>query len=316
MGNGTMTGSRTVAVDGGRAVTIVCRDGTMLGGHLWRPPSGQHCGAVIINGATAVLADYYHYYARFLADHGFVALTYDYRGIGASRPERLRGCGYRWRDWGEQDFEAALRFMQEKAPHEPLLVVGHSIGGYLPGLAQSAPAIRRMLTIGAQYAYWRDYAPALRARMFFKWHVLMPIVTAAVGYFPGRRLGWLEDMPAGVANEWSFRGARMENSHPRASREDVLRRFAAMRADIVAISMGDDEFGTIPAVRRTLAYYSNARICEAGLTPADYGFDQIGHFGLFHARHKTGFWRETLSWLRDGVNPWLDRPFERRHPSG
>ncbi len=301
-----------MAVQGAEAVTISCCDGVALGGHLWSAASPRR-GAVIINNATGVLAGYYHYYARFLAAHGFAVLTYDYRGIGASRPARLCGCGYRWRDWGEKDFDAALRFIRAQAPNLPLYVVGHSIGGFLPGLAESASMIDRLLTVGAQYAYWGDYARSQRTRLFVRWHLVMPMLTALCGYFPGRRLGWLEDLPAGVANEWSFRGKQIETGYPPAQRSAVLSRFAAVTAPLAAISVSDDELGTVAAVRRTLAYYCNARVTEVGLTPADYGYDRIGHFSLFHARHENGFWRDTLVWLRDGVNPWPNRPFEPEH---
>lgn len=297
-----------MTVESGNIVRIVCDDDVVLGGHVWRG-AAPVCGAVAINCATGVLASYYHYYARFLADRGFVVLTYDYRGIGMSRPERLRGCGYRWRDWGEKDFDAALQFLHQQAPNLPLHVVGHSFGGYLPGLAGHAALIDRMLTVGAQYAYWRDYAARRRAALFLKWHVVMPAMTALCGYFPGRRLGWLEDLPAGVANEWSFRRARMEMGHPRRQRMEVQRRFAAVNARIVAVCVEDDELGTPAAIRRSLAYYKNAKVMEAALTPADYGCDRIGHFGLFHARHSGDFWLDTLLWLRDGINPWPDRRF-------
>jgi hypothetical protein len=40
------------------------------------------------------------------------------------------------------------------------------------------------------------------------------------------------------------------------------------------------------------------------LSPEDYGMTEIGHFSLFHTRHAEGFWRDTLTWLRDGQNPW------------
>lgn len=290
-----------------KPLTLVCHDGVTLGAHLWEAASPESRGSIVINSATGVLARYYHHYARFLAVHGFDVLTYDYRGIGQSRPTRLRGCGYRWRDWGEQDFDTALRFMHERSPNAPLSVVGHSIGGFLPGLSKNAQRIARMLTIGAQYAYWRDYAPGQRVRLLLKWHIAMPAMTALFGYFPGRSLGWLEDLPAGVANEWSFRRARMELSHPVAERASVIRRFDAVAAPILAIAMSDDEFATIPAIRRTLSYYRNAAAYEAVLTPAALGFQRVGHFGLFHVRHAAGFWLDTLLWLRDGVNPWPRR---------
>jgi len=291
-------------------VTMDCADGIRLGGHYWPSSRGESYGRVIVNPATGVLARYYHRYAHFLSEHGFDVLTYDYRGIGASRPARLRGCGYRWRDWGELDFDAALRFLGDRSPEGPLLVVGHSIGGFLPGLAPNASRIDRMLTVGAQYAYWGDYAPRQRLRLLCKWHVAMPLLTAICGYFPGRRLGWLEDLPAGVANEWSFRRAKMEWSHLPHERKNVLARFNAVTAQILALSASDDEFGTPQAIHRGLGYYTNARKTAATLTPEDLGVDVIGHFDLFHSRHQSGFWRDTILWLRDGCNPWPGKGLE------
>lgn len=294
-------------------IAIACDDGVTLGAQIWRAtgsaPRRPQAGAddtpwVIVNPATGVLARYYRFYAAFLASHGFHVLTYDYRGIGQSRPARLRGSGILWRHWGERDFEACLRFVHARAPHAAIHVVGHSIGGFLPGLAPSARLIGRMLTVGAQYAYWRDYARHRRARLFLKWHVAMPAMTALLGYFPGKRLGWLEDLPAGVAHEWSFRRARMELSHPRRDRDDVLARFAAVTAPILAVAVSDDDLATPQAIRRALDYYRGSPTTEVLLTPHDLGFPAVGHFDLFHARHQSGFWLDTVLWLRDGVNPW------------
>lgn len=287
-------------------VALGCRDGVALSGHVWRPSGGKRGGTVIVNPATGVPARYYHRYAAFLAEAGFQVLTYDYRGIGASRPASLRGCGFRWRDWGEQDFDAALRHVEAQDWPGPVQVVGHSIGGFLPGLSPRAGGIGRMLTVGAQYAWWRDYAAAERARLFWKWHVAMPALTLAFGYFPGRRLGWLEDLPSGVALEWSFRRRRMETAHPEAERAGVLDRFAAVSAPILAVGVSDDPLGTPPAIARTLAYYTGAARTQILLRPENLGLAAIGHFDLFHDRHRTGFWAETLRWLEGGANPWPD----------
>lgn len=288
----------------GRPISISCRDGVVLGGHLWRAVTNASSGSVIINPATGVLARYYHRYAQFLARHGFDVLTFDYRGIGQSRPQSLKGVGYRWRDWGKQDFEAALRLMAGYRRGGPLMVVGHSIGGFLPGLAESAATVERMLTVGAQYAWWGDYAPRRRLGLLVKWHVAMPAITAFCGYFPGRRLGWLEDLPRNVANEWSFRRRRFELNYPRGERREALCRMAAVKAPILAITVSDDELGTVPAVRRALNYYTGAQRVAVLLKPADFGREAIGHFGLFHDSHTDGFWTDTLTWLREGRNPW------------
>lgn len=297
----------------GEPMVIRCADGVVLHGHLWRA-TGEASGSVIINNATGVLARYYHRYARFLAAHGFDVLTYDYRGIGASRPARLRGCTYRWRDWGEQDFAAALLLMHEHRPTAPISVVGHSIGGFLPGLAPGAERIDRMLTVGAQYAWWGDYARAGRAQLFVKWHLAMPLLTALFGYFPGRRLGWLEDLPAGVAHEWSFRRKHFERNHPAGERQQAVARMAAVTAPILAVAVADDEIGSVAAIRRTLGYYRSAPRTAVLLKPADYGLQAIGHFALFHDSHAPTFWTETLRWLQESRNPWPDAVIAEQPP--
>ena len=286
-----------------QTIVLPCRDGYPLAAQLWLP-AGQARGSVIVSSATGVLARYYARYACFLREHGYAVLTYDYRGIGGSRPANLRGFRMRWRDWGDYDFDAAVRWMRARDPDGLLVAVGHSIGGFLPGFAAAAIEVDRFLSVGAQYAYWRDYAAEQRWRMFAKWHLFMPAVTALYGYFPGRRLGWLEDLPAGVAREWAFRRAQLEHSYPPDDREWIMQRFAAVRAPILAVSMTDDEYGTLPAIERGLSYYRNSRCAHVRLSPGELGLERVGHFDLFHERHRQGFWQATLAWIGEGRNPW------------
>jgi len=294
----------------GSAIDIACDDGVVLKGTWWLSAHRRTYGVVIINAATGVLARYYHHYARFLSLHGFEVLTYNYRGIGLSRPARLAGCGYNWRQWGEFDFDAAMRHTIKARPGIPVSVVGHSIGGVLPGYAPSAIHVHRFLTVGAQYAYWRDYPPSRRTRLFVKWHMLMPGLAALIGYFPGRTLNWLEDLPAGVAYQWGLGGERIESRLNPCEAEQILSRFAAVTAPILAIGVSDDEFGTRPAISRAAAYFSGAEVTKVMLAPGDVGRDMVGHLDLFHARHAPGFWLDTLLWLRDGVNPWPGKRFD------
>lgn len=281
-----------------------CADGVELAGHLW---SGEgHHGIVIINPATGVLARFYHRFASYLAGRGFEAVTYDYRGIGESRPRRLRGCGYRWSDWGTQDFAAVLNAAERMAAGRPIMVVGHSIGGFLSGLAPGLDRCSAMLTVGAQYAYWRDYAPSERLRLLFRWHVVMPLFAAVLGYFPGRRLGWLEDLPAGVAFEWAFRRARVEHSSPPEQRPEIIERLAAFRGPLLAVTATDDPYGPPAAISRALAYYVGARKSFVEIAPSDLGVTKIGHFDLFHARHRDSFWKAVAEWLASrGLQPSL-----------
>lgn len=294
-------------------VSFVAADGFLLRGHLWEALSTQKPAdrpIVIINPATSVRARYYARFAAFLHGHGFDVLTYDYRGIGESRPPSLRHFQAGWLDWGRQDFEAALTFVTTRLPEQPIYVVAHSIGGFLIGLAASSHRIERVFTMGAQYAYWRDYAPNRRLSMLVKWHVVMPVVTRLFGYFPGKRLGWLEDTPQGVVRDWTAPYPHFEDMWrrgsfrvPEAELQMLTERFSTVRGTTLALSLSDDEFGTIPAIQRLLRYYRNSPRTHLHIEPEDIGQTSVGHFGFFHSRFESSLWRLPLQWLRNGCLP-------------
>ncbi len=294
-------------------VSFVAADGFLLHGRLWRALSTQKSAdrpIVIINPATSVRARYYASFAAFLHEHGFDVLTYDYRGIGESRPPSLRHFQAGWLDWGRQDFEAALTFVAARLPEQPIYVVAHSIGGFLIGLAASSHRIKRIFTMGAQYAYWKDYAPNQRVSMFVKWHVVMPLVTRLLGYFPGKRLGWLEDTPQGVVRDWTAPYPHFEDMWrrgsfriPAAELQTLTERFAAVQGETLAVSLADDEFGTIPAIQRLLRYFRNSPRTHLHIEPRDIGQASVGHFSFFHSRFESSLWRLPLEWLCHGCLP-------------
>jgi predicted alpha/beta hydrolase len=117
----------------------------------------------------------------------------------------------------------------------------------------------------------------------------MPIITAVCGYFPGKRLGWREDLPAGVAYDWAFRRREMEAVHSRVSRTAVVDGFKQATTKLLAVVVSDDALGTLPAIERTLRYYCSAARSVVYLTPTDLHTGAIGHFGLFHSRYEQSF---------------------------
>ncbi|RBC01882.1 alpha/beta fold hydrolase [Pseudomonas sp. MWU12-2115] len=287
----------------GEPFTEAAQDGFALGGFTWRHalPDIQR-PVVIINAATSVRCRHYSRFADHLFTKGFDVITYDYRGIGESRPATLKGLEASWTDWGALDFEAMLKRAQRECPGQPIDVVGHSFGGCAAGLGESGQVIRRLVTVGAQFAYWRDYAPAQRWRMFGKWHLLMPLLTRFCGYFPGKRLGWLEDTPAGVVRDWSTPAARYEQrpSGRRLLKASGRLPFANVRAHTLAISISDDPYGTIPAIERLLDYFSHAHKTHLRIEPQDIGEQQVGHFAFFRSAYQATLWPIALTWLQTG----------------
>ncbi|MGH7120359.1 MAG: alpha/beta hydrolase family protein [Acetobacteraceae bacterium] len=291
--------------------TLQAEDGFLIKGFCWRHARNAHNTqpVVVINPATSVRCRYYSRFAAFLFRHGLDVITYDYRGIGESRPQRLRGFNAHWIDWGYLDFEAALQFARLSFHDQPVDVVAHSVGGLVLGFAPSNDRIRRVVTVGAQYAYWPDYAEGHKLRMLAKWHVAMPLITMLFGYFPGRRLGWLEDTPSGVVRDWAVSHERFEDTwrhHALAHYRDaaeLVRQFSALNAPILALSITDDEFGTVPAIERLLAYFDHSPRTHLRISPQSIGETAIGHFGFFNSRLEQKLWQIPLEWLKSGRLP-------------
>ena len=310
-----LTAARPAAGHGGEAFQQLAADGYRLGGLTWRHARHDpQRPVVIINAATSVRCRHYTRFADYLFAHGLDVITYDYRGIGESRPASLRGFKASWSDWGALDFEAMLQRAQREFPGQPIDVVGHSFGGCAAGLAASGALIRRVVTVGAQFAYWRDYAPATRWRMLLKWHLVMPLLTSVCGYFPGKRLGWLEDTPAGVVRDWATPSARYQG---RPSGRALLEKagelpFSQVTAQVLAISLSDDPYGTVPAIGRLLAYFEASHCRHLRITPEDIGEQQVGHFAFFRSHYQTRLWPLALAWLQhaelpgDAPGRWLD----------
>ncbi len=292
-------------------LVVEAADGYRIKGFVWRHLD-ERVGdrpVVIINSATSVRCRYYSRFATFLFREGFDVIIYDYRGIGESRPESLRGFDAGWIDWGSLDFEAMLRYAEQGFPGQPIQVVGHSVGGLLVGIAESNHLIQRVFTMGAQYAYWRDYAAGLRWKMVAKWHIAMPALTLLFGFFPGKRMGWLEDTPAGVVRDWVLSRRRFEDTWRGRSagrypaKQALVRRFAAVTAPILAVGVTDDEFGTFAAIQRLLAYFSNSKRAMIEISPESIGEQEIGHFSFFNSRFEKTLWRMPLEWLKFGHAP-------------
>lgn len=286
-------------------VTLTAADGSHLGGHLWRHADADPARPItVIAPATSVASRYYSRFAAWLHAQDRDVLTFDYRGIGVSRPTSLKGFAAGWLDWGRLDLEAALHYAGLVAPGRPLDVVAHSIGGCCIGLAPSNHLIRRVVTVGAQYAYWRDYAAAERGRMIVKWHVAMPALATLFGYLPAKRLGWMEDTPAGVARDWSRMRARLEDTLGRdIGAAAVTRSFRTLTAPMLAISLADDPHGTNAAVERLLAYFGHSPRTHLHLAPADIGVAAIGHFAFFHDRFRAVLWPIARAFLDEGHLP-------------
>lgn len=260
-------------------------------------PAGPAQGNVVIGGAMGVRQDFYAPFARWLAGQGWRVTTFDYRGSGASRRrgESLRQVRADLFDWA-RDYEAVVDHAHAALPGRPLYLLGHSLGAQLPGLLGNQDKVSGLLSVAAGSGYWRENAPRLRRTIWYFWWVLVPLATRLYGYFPGRRLRKVGDLPKGVILQW-----RRWCLNPRysvgAEGEAVRRQYAQARFPVLALSIADDELMTLRGTHSLVSLYENARSEVRRIAPGDLALRRIGHFGAFRSEHEALLWPRLAQWL-------------------
>lgn len=277
-------------------VSVPCADGFSLGVTV-REAAGRALGVVLVHPATAVPERLYTAFAEALAARGFHAVTYDYRGIGRSRPAQLRGFPARMRDWADLDVESVTGWARDRWPDAPLLAVGHSFGGHAIGLCDGSRHLTAAALVASHAGCLRFITPLterLRATALLK--IICPLTAALLGYVPSRRIGVGEDLPKGVAREWGG-----WTSLPRYFFDDptldAANRFARVEAPLLILGFDDDPWATPPGIDLLAAHFSRARIERRQVSAKAAGGGPIGHFGFFRRQHQTTLWPQLFDWL-------------------
>jgi len=277
-----------------QAFSIPATDGYNLAATLFEASSTPK-GIVCINSAGGVGQKFYHKYALFLAEKGFTSLTWDVRGIAGSRPKKLRGFEASFEDWAEKDFKGILNWLHEQY-HEKIHILGHSIGGAYAGMIQDHEVIASLMTIATQGAYYKDWDKSIQKKLYFQWHILMPLITAIWGYFPGKKLGLLEDIPAGVIRDWHDRRKypSLIDQHKAKGKQWG---YHLLRMPMQIIGIADDPIGTPQGIQRFASLFANPSMQIKTISPKDIGVEAIGHFDFFRSKFRESLWQMTLDWL-------------------
>jgi len=250
---------------------------------------GAPRASIVIGGAMGVRQAFYEPFARWLAKQGFTVWSFDYRGSGDSLDGApLRSVKADLFDWA-RDYEAVIDTAKAALPGQPLYLLGHSLGAQLPGFLQKPEQVDGLISIAAGSGYWRENAPRLKRSVLYFWFVLVPLATRIWGYFPGRKLRKVGDLPRGVILQW-----RKWCLHPRysvgAEGELAARSYARVRFPVLALSMTDDELMTLAGTQSLLSFYPGAPNALERIAPADVQARRIGHFGFFREQFSQSLW--------------------------
>lgn len=268
-------------------------DRYLLHGQLF-PIHGALQGRVIVAGATGVPQGFYRRFALFASEQGFETLTFDYRGIGKSKPRTLKGFEMNLLGWGKRDLAAAVDSMSKG--DVPLFVVAHSYGGHAFGLLPNHDKVAGFYVLGAG-AGWHGYMPLTeQIKVLIMWNLVLPVLTWWKGYCAWKVLGMGEDLPKNAFEQWRYwcRFRHYFFDDPKIAGIEKL--LQSVRTPIIAANAMDDLWAMPDSRDAFMKYYSNAPLTRIDLSPEKLG-GRIGHMGYIR-KSAMPLWQGCLDWFK------------------
>ena len=204
-------------------------------------PAPQARHSLLFLPGMGLSARQYIAFGQALARRGIETYIHEWRGIGSSSLRASRAV-----DWGYRellaDLQAALGALEAQAVRPRLLIGGHSLGSQLACLlaAMRPNADSGLLIVAGGAPYWRAFSGWMRWALpgvFFA----MPAISSAIGYYPGRRLGFAGREARGVIRDWTASGRRGVYA-PAGLAGDLEAGLAEIQAPTLAVRMADDWF--------------------------------------------------------------------------
>ena len=239
--------------------------------------------SVLISSATGVKQRLYYKFSEFLRQNNFNVYTFDYAGIGSSKQESLKKFNTSASSWATNDLEAVINHVKLHNKDTKLIIIGHSIGGQLIGLAPSSKLADGIILVASQTGYLKFWKGINRLKMYATWYFLIPVLTFLFGYFPGKQIGAFEDLPKNMALEWQkwcCSKNYLFDHHPNAEQK-----YNAIHCSLVSFSTENDNYAPKSAVDWLTDKYVNALTQRKHLIPKDLGLKNIGHFGFFRSKN-------------------------------
>ncbi|MBX8574830.1 serine aminopeptidase domain-containing protein [Pseudomonas cichorii] len=258
--------------------------------------AGPVKAVVQINPATGVTERMYLPFAQYLVANGFTVITYNYRGVSRKGPHpKTVQAGFV--SWADNDVEAVTHWVSGQYSGVPHLAVGHSFGGHAIGLCESSSKLSAAVTLCAHAGCLRFISPwqeRLKVAILLK--VLGPLSAKFLGYFPGRRLGIGEDLPADVMREWS-RWTSLRQYFFDDPAVNAAARFARPTLPVLAIGVDDDPWAPAEAIDLMTEHLIGCAVERRQFAPADSHGSPIGHLGFFRQQHADTLWPVVTRWL-------------------
>ena len=170
-------------------ITVRASDGYEVPLEVFESPAPR--ARLLILPALGIQARLYRRLGAQLADCGISTVALEQRGHGRSALRPSRRCDFGFREWLQADIPAALDWLHSRQPQAPVFLAGHSLGGHVALMARSLypERIVGVVLLTTATPYYGCYSGMTRLQVGFL-IASIPVLSAALGYFPGHRMGF------------------------------------------------------------------------------------------------------------------------------
>lgn len=257
--------------------------------------------AALVVPAMGVPAGYYLPFLQALAGAGVACAAMDLRGTGTSSVKPRRGTDFGYDEIARLDVPAAAAALRARWPQAQLHAIGHSLGGQMIALALARqPDLFASLILVASgsvdhrgFPLPTNYSVLVRSQM-------ANAVAAALGYFPGHRLGFGGLQPRRLIGDWS-RQIRSGRYQPSGEPFDYEGALAKVRLPILGLCAAGDDLTTR---RNTELLCEKLAACTVELRSVAIAAGK-GHVHFRWARQPEPVVAE--------IGQWLNRPTSGSH---
>ena len=277
-----------------KRIDILTKDHYSLAAHLFEPQISNQ-KVLLINSATGVKQQIYFSVAQFFADHGFTVITYDYRGIGLSKPHKMRGFEASMRVWGTTDYKSLTDYIKSNFEDYKKYCLGHSVGALILGMNPDSEIFEEFIFVGTQNAFVGNLRLKTKIEAYLGFGIVQPLFTVLLGYFPASWFGLGESLPSGSAFDWRILILNKKSTNNLLEKSADFSK--KLRQKVLVIWAEDDAWLTEKGVKSLLENtYANLRPTYRHIYTSESEKGEIGHVNFFRS-HNRKLWKILLDRL-------------------
>jgi len=248
---------------------------------------------LVINSATGVKQQVYFSFAKYLAAQGFTVITYDYRGIGESKPRKMKGFEASMRIWGKKDFKTVTTFIKENYPDYTKFCLGHSVGALILGMNEDSVIFSKFIFVATQDAYIGHLSWRVAVTAALGFGIAVPVTVILKGYFPAHRFGLGESLPKGSAYDW--RTLILNKKSTGRLYEKIEKDHSKdLNQEAFIIHAEDDSWVTMKGMESLMNNsYPNMKKTYREIKVSESPKKQVGHINFFRSYNRV-LWKIIL----------------------